>query len=136
MEYDPTEVLRNDWQYTEGVTTAGIEYGPQTYVTGKATAPADNVRVRKGNPTQNQIAVAASTFGYAVTDQIFTIWSHTLREDPLDPDSERVYLVQGDFIVHAGKRWRVEWVKATIYDTQYVAYCKLSVTTPDEGISA
>jgi len=135
-QYSPREWLKNEWQWVEGVFDAGFQYGPQTYTDGKATAPSTGVKVRRGNPTQNQIAVAASTIGYETTDQIFTIWSNTLRTDPDDEDSDRVYPQQGDKLVACGRTWIIQSIKDTMYDTQYIAYCRLSTRQQQLGIAS
>lgn len=135
-QFSPYEWLKNEWQWVEGVANAGFQYGPQTYTDGKASAPSTGVKVRRGNPTQNQIAVAASTVGYETTDQIFTIWSNTLREDPSDEGSDRVYPQQGDMLIACGRTWIIQSVKDTMYDTQYIAYCRLSTRQRQLGIAS
>lgn len=135
-QFSPASWLKDEWQWVEGVSDAGFQYGPQTYVTGKAIAPTSGVKVRRGNPTQNQIAVAASTVGYETTDQIFTIWSNTLRASPSNPNSARVYPQQGDLLIACGRTWIIKSIKDTMYDTQYIAYCGLSTRQQQLGIAS
>lgn len=129
MTYDPSASLKDDWQYTEGVIDAGVAYGSDRATTGLPVAPTSGVKVRKGNPTQNQIAVAASTFGYRSTDQIFTIWLNTLRVTPADESSSQVTLVEGDKITAGGITWIIKSIKETVYATQSIAYCQQSTAT-------
>ncbi len=135
-QFSPASWLKDEWQWVEGVFDAGFQYGPQTYTTGKAAAPGTGVKVRRGNPTQNQIAVAASTVGYESTDQIFTIWSNTLRATPSNANSARVYPQQGDMIIACGRTWIIKSIKDTMYDTQYIAYCGLSTRQRQLGIAS
>ncbi|WP_204466245.1 hypothetical protein, partial [Bifidobacterium pullorum] len=76
--YDPYIALKDDWQFTEGVIEGGYAYGSDRNTTGLPVPPASGVKMRLGNPTQNQIAVAASTtIGYDITDRVVTIWANT-----------------------------------------------------------
>lgn len=123
VEYDS---LKDDWQYTEGVIEGGFAYGPDRNTAGLPAAPSAGVRMRLGNPTQNQIAVAASTISYDFTDRVVTIWQNTLRVTPADPASLAVEPVQGDKVTARGKTYIVAWVKLTVYDTQWLCYLKES----------
>ena len=132
MSYDPQASLQDDWQFTEGVVSGGFAYGLDRDTTGLPAAPAAGVRIRPGNPTQNQIAVAASTFGYRVTDKVFTIWSTTLRVDPTDAGTARVIPVENDRLTDDdGVTYIIKWVKETVYDTQYLVYCQRSTLTAE-----
>lgn len=123
MTYNPAEALRDDWQWVEGVVVGAFEYGPDRFTTGLPEAPDTGIRLRIGNPTKNQIAIAASTVGYRTTDQVITIWSDTLREDPPDENSQQLEPMEGDFIIVSGYRWMIKSLKQTVYETQWVCYC-------------
>ncbi len=123
-DYDPRDSLLDDWQYTEGVTEGGFAYGPDRLTTGLPVAPSQFVKMRLGNPTQNQIAVQATTGSYEVTDRVVTIWANTLREDPEAPGSDAIEPEQGDRLTVAGKTYVIVWAKATVYDTQWLCYVK------------
>lgn len=131
MPYDPYEALKDSWQWTEGVVNAGFGYGPDRETTGLPVAPADLVKVRPGNPTQNQIAVAASTFGYKTTDKIFTVWTNTLRVVPTDSESEQVRATEHDKIIFRGVEYIIKTVKDTVYDTQLLIYAMRSTKATD-----
>lgn len=127
--YDPYDDLKDDWKFTEGVLDAGFSYGPDRDTTGLPTEPSvDEVKVRLGNPTQNQIAVAASTMGYEATDRVLTIWANTLRSDPTDGGSDQIEPQQGDKMVADGLTWIIAWAKATVYKTQWLCYVRQSQT--------
>lgn len=128
QEYD---LLKNDWQMTEGILDAGFEYGPQRYTTGMPDAPASGVKVRKLNPTQSQIISAASTVGLRSTDGGFTVWSNTLRADPSEETSTAIVPVENDRLVVEGVTWVIKTVKKTVYDTQFLVYCWQSTATPE-----
>lgn len=123
------ELLKNDWQVTEGILDAGFAYGPQRYTTDLPEAPSEGVKVRKGNPTQSQIIAAASTFAIRATDGQFTIWSNTLRETPDDESSEAITPVEHDRLVVEGVTWIIKSCKKAIYDTQFIVYCQQSTST-------
>lgn len=129
MTWVPEEAYRDDWQYTEGVVDAGFAYGPDRDTTSLPAAPASGVKVRSGNPTQNQIAVAASTFGYKATDKIFTVWSNRLRADPADASSTAIIPTENDRLIVDGTEWVMRWVKTTVYETQFIVYCSRSQST-------
>lgn len=124
MTYDPTCRLHGSWQFTEGVVDAGFEYGPDREVTGLPAAPASGVKVRVGNPTQNQIAVAAASVGYETTDKVVTLWSSRLRADPENPASTLIEPMEGDFVIVSSVRWLIKSLKETLYSTQYICYCQ------------
>jgi hypothetical protein len=121
--WDPHESYQATWSYTQNVVAGGFEYGPDRDVTGLPAAPADGVRLRVGNPNQNQIAIAASSFGYRDTDKVITVWSSTLREDPDDALTGRIYPLENDTLVVGGVRYVLKSVKEAEFDTQYVCYC-------------
>jgi len=131
MPYNPQDALKNDWRYTEGVIAASFAYGPDRDTTALPLAPDDNVRMRPGNPSQNQIAIAASTFGYRPSDRLFTIWSHTLRTNPTDETTSRVIPLENDRITAEGVSYIIKSVIQTVYDTQYIAYCRRSTLTEE-----
>lgn len=124
MTFDAQAMLADDWRFAEGVVDATFDYGPDRNRTGLAAAPATGVKVRPGNPTLDQIALAQ--VGYETTDRLFTIWSDTLRTDPADPLTERLYPDSGDRLTVGGLLYIIQYVKQTMYDTQYIAYAKLS----------
>ena len=119
-------MYRNDWQFTENVVDAGFAYGPDRYVTGLAAAPASGVKVREGNPTQNQIAVAASSHGFKATDKVFTLWTNTLRADPGDETTELISPEEGDRLTVDSVMWVIKSVKPVVYYTQAILYCQRS----------
>lgn len=128
----------NSWQYTQGVKTAAFVYGANRYTVGLPAAPASGVRVRVGNPSQDDIAVAASSFGYLPTDRVVTIWSNTLRADPLDALSERIAPLPNDKLQIEDESGRlheyvIKSVKEAHWDTQYVCYCSIG---SDENLGA
>lgn len=130
MIYDPAKALKDSWRYTEGIREVGFAYSPDRDIEGKPAAPAAEVKARPGNPTQNQIAVAAATFGYRTTDQVFTIWANTLREFPRNPSSPAIIPVEQDRIIYKGVTWIIMSCKTTQYETQFLCYCQKSQATP------
>jgi hypothetical protein len=131
MPYDPYEALKDDWQWTEGVVDAGFEYGPDRETAMLPIPPTDLVKVRPGNPTQNQIAIAASTFGYKTTDKVFTVWTNTLRVTPTDSSSAQVRATEHDKLIVDGVEYIIKTVKDTVYDTQLLVYARRSTKATD-----
>lgn len=129
MTFVPGTAYADDWENTQDIVDAGFVYGPDRDVTSLPAAPSSGVKVRAGNPTQNQIAVAASSFGFRPTDQIFTIWANRLRETPANSASTAIIPVENDQLVVGGVTWIMKWVKTVQYGTQFVVYCARSPGT-------
>lgn len=123
------ELLKNDWQLTEGILDAGLVYGPERYKEDLPDAPASGIKVRAGNPTQSQIISVASTIGIRSTDGQFTVWANTVREDPTDETSTQIVPVEDDRLVVEGVTWIIKSVKKAVYGTQFIVYCWQSTKT-------
>lgn len=128
MDRAPSYGHENDWRFVEGVLDGGFAYGPDRYTEGLPTAPTSGVKMRPGNPTQNQIAVAAASFGYETTDMVLTVWASTLRAITYDDRSTLIEPEREDRLIVRGQTWIMQSVKPAVYGTQYVCYCRLSRT--------
>ncbi len=124
-----TEVYRNEWKWVQDVVDAGFAYGPDRAITGLPAAPVDYVKVRISDPSQNEIAVAASTHGYEIGDLMITIWSDTLRETPSDPESVAITPFNGDKITVDGVTWVLKSVATAVYGWQFVCMARRSAFT-------
>ena len=119
-----------DWRHVEGVVDAGYFFGPDRYAPGsRPVAPVAGVKVRPGNPSQNQIAIAAASFGYISTDRVFTVWKDTLRVTPSDKSSALIIPDENDRIRVALVTWVIKSIKEGVYDTQYIFYCQKHKST-------
>lgn len=120
---------RRDWAFIDDVRNGGFRYSPDRDVVGLPVAPSTGVRIKIHNPTQNQIAVAASSFGYRSTDRSFVVWTDTLREVPEDQQTKRILPLENDKLIVDGAEWIIRSVKSTVFDTQYICYCQESQFT-------
>lgn len=124
-----TQQYRLDWRYTQDIIDAGFAYGPDRYVVGLPTAPTSGVKVRVGDPTQNQIAVADATHGYRNGDKVVTIWSDTLRETPADCSSDAITPVEADRLTIGGVTWIIKSVHTAVYGWRFVCMVRQSSST-------
>lgn len=118
----------DDWKHTENVVDGLFAYSPDRKATeaGDPVAPVRGTKVRVGDPTQNEIAIAATTHGYRKTDKRITIWATTLRPIPNDKLSPLIEPNEGDLITVAGVPYIIKSVHTVVYGTQHVCYCQRS----------
>lgn len=124
-------LLKDDWKYTEGVVDGGFAYGADRDITDKPQAPTAGVKMRLSNPTQEAIAVAASSFGFRTTDMSIVVWANTLRATPSDETSQAIVPVEGDKLSVNGVVYIIKRCHRTVYGTQFHCYCWQSQKTPE-----
>jgi hypothetical protein len=112
-----------EWAFVDGIEVAGYRFGPQRTWPGTApTAPDSGVKVRRCNPTQQEIMVsAASGAGFETDDTIITIWAQTLFDDDTIIEPKK-----GDFVT-LDDDWRILTVKRTVDYSQWRCMCRKSV---------
>jgi hypothetical protein len=120
---------RDDWQWTQDIYDAAYVYGSDRNTTGLPTAPGAGVKVRILEPTQNQIAVAASTVGYDSSDRVIEIWSDRLRAHPTDETSQIIRPMPADKIVVDSVTWIIKSANSAVYGWRWVCMCKESALT-------
>lgn len=116
----------DDHEHVDGIESGGFAFGPQREFSGATpTAPTTGVRFRRCNPTQNEVMVAAASFGYENNDMVFTVWAETLMDDDtvIEPKP-------GDKLI-ADQDWIIKSVKRTVDYAQWRCMCRLSTKEPE-----
>lgn len=92
----------DDYLYLEGIEYDGFEFGPDREAT--QTAPSAGVAIKRGSPSDIDIAVASATYGFVDTDMVMVIWSRTLRAI----DGSLIRPKKGDIVVASDGRWIIK----------------------------
>jgi len=132
------DMYADQWRYMEHIVEARWEFGGQRVFSGdRPDAPQDGVMVGKADPTQNQIAVAASSFGYNTTDKVLTVWAKTLSEEYLfAPAVDDRIIVLDEDTKEPVERWMIQSVQEVNFGSQFVCYCRLSPLTRNPANAA
>ena len=116
----------DDWKHVDGVQLGGYEFGPDrqfTVAEGTLVAPETGVAMLKTNPDHKEVVVAASTYGYEVTDMAFNVWASTLCHG-----LKRIRVKPGDWLVLCnGERWRITSARKICDGAQWRCMCREDV---------
>lgn len=92
----------DDYLYLEGIEYDGYEFGPDRNTS--QVAPGSGVAIKRGSPSEIDIAVASATYGFSDTDMVMVIWARTLRST----DGSLIVPKKGDVIVASDARWIIK----------------------------
>ena len=119
--------FEDEWEHIDGVEDAGYAFSATRGHRGATpTAPASGVKVRRSNPTQNELAIAAGTVGLDSTDCIWTIWADTLRSGGAS-DGALIVPETEDTLTTDDGDYRILSVRRTVDGHQYRCYSRKSV---------
>jgi hypothetical protein len=139
-DYPEASNFAGDWEYTEGVEDLGYSWAEDRKFNdaAPAAAPLTGIKGRRGNPSEKQLIYSGAVgIGVQSDDQIWTIWADTFPAGykPRHGDIILVNEMDDGVIVdplNVIERWLVQWVKVTMYGSQYLCYCASSpLTLPD-----